>query len=41
MRRLLELYRSKMIPELCEEGSDGNYGSTAVQDVHVLQSLGF
>eukprot|EP00438_Fugacium_kawagutii_P013597 Skav223058 [mRNA] locus=scaffold1069:409365:410201:+ [translate_table: standard] len=38
-QRLLELYRSKMIPSLCEDGDDGNYGSTAVQDVHVLQTM--
>ena len=38
-KRLLELYRSKMVPRLCEEGDDGNYGSTAVQDVHVLQTM--
>ena len=38
-KRLLELYRSKMIPSLCEDGDDGNYGSTAVQDVHVLQTM--
>lgn len=38
-QRLLELYRSNMIPSLCEEGDDGNYGSTAVQDVHVLQTM--
>ena len=30
---------SKMITSLCEEGDDGNYGSTAVQDVHVLQTM--
>eukprot|EP00439_Symbiodinium_sp_Y106_P057565 s766_g8.t1 len=38
-QRLLELYRTKMIPSLCEEGDDGNHGSTAVQDVHVLQTM--
>ncbi|CAE7246916.1 CM1 [Symbiodinium sp. CCMP2592] len=37
--KLLEIYRTKMIPSLCEEGDDGNYGSTAVQDVHVLQTI--
>jgi len=38
-RRLLEIYRSKMIPRLCEGGDDGNYGSTAVQDVHCVQTM--
>merc|ERR1719323_1763185 len=28
-----------MIPALCEEGDDGNHGSTAVQDVHCLQTM--
>lgn len=38
-KRLLERYRSMMIPSICEDGDDGNYGSTAVQDVHVLQTM--
>ncbi|CAJ1426827.1 unnamed protein product, partial [Effrenium voratum] len=38
-KKLLEIYRSSMIPELCMEGDDGNYGSTALQDVHVLQTM--
>lgn len=37
--RLLEIYRSKMVPALCEEGDDSNHGSTAVQDVHCLQTM--
>jgi len=38
-KQLLEIYRTKMIPSLCEQGDDGNYGSTAVQDVHVVQTM--
>lgn len=38
-RRLLDIYRTKMVPALCEEGDDGNHGSTAVQDVHCLQTM--
>jgi len=37
--RLLETYRKHMIPAICEEGDDGNHGSTAVQDVQVLQTM--
>lgn len=37
--RLLELYRSRMLPEICEDGDDGNHGSTAVQDVQCLQTV--
>lgn len=37
--RLLDIYRSKMVPALCEPGDDGNHGSTAVQDVHCLQTM--
>lgn len=37
--RLLETYRKQMIPAICEEGDDGNHGSTAVQDVQVLQTM--
>ena len=38
-KRLLETYRTLILPEICEEGDDGNYGSTAVQDVHCLQTI--
>mmetsp|Transcript_107438 Transcript_107438/g.303774 ORF Transcript_107438/g.303774 Transcript_107438/m.303774 type:complete len:296 (+) Transcript_107438:113-1000(+) len=37
--RLLEIYRTKMVPALCEVGDDGNHGSTAVQDVHCVQTM--
>lgn len=38
-KRLLDIYRSKMVPALCKEGDDGNHGSTAVQDVHCVQVM--
>jgi len=38
-KRLLEIYREKMVPALCEKGDDGNHGSTAVQDVQCLQTM--
>jgi len=38
-RKLLDIYRNKVVPALCETGDDGNHGSTAVQDVHVLQTI--
>jgi len=37
--QLLALYRQQMLPTLCQEGDDGNHGSTAVQDVHCLQTM--
>lgn len=37
--KLLESYRREMVPVLCEDGDDGNHGSTAVQDVHCLQTM--
>lgn len=37
--RLLDIYRTKMVPALCEDGDDLNHGSTAVQDVHCLQTM--
>jgi len=36
---LLEIYRSKIVPAICEEGDDTDHGSTAVQDLHVLQTM--
>jgi chorismate mutase len=38
-KKILDIYRSKVVPQICEDGDDGNHGSTAVQDVHVLQML--
>lgn len=38
-KKLLSIYRTKMVPALCEPGDDGNHGSTAVQDVHCLQTM--
>jgi chorismate mutase len=37
--RLLDIYRGQIIPRICEAGDDGNHGSCAVQDVHVLQTM--
>eukprot|EP00427_Karlodinium_veneficum_P009652 CAMPEP_0169090554 /NCGR_PEP_ID=MMETSP1015-20121227/15883_1 /TAXON_ID=342587 /ORGANISM="Karlodinium micrum, Strain CCMP2283" /LENGTH=284 /DNA_ID=CAMNT_0009150971 /DNA_START=25 /DNA_END=879 /DNA_ORIENTATION=- len=37
--KLLDIYRTQIIPHICENGDDGNYGSTALQDVHVLQTI--
>jgi len=37
--KLLEIYRNKIVPALCEHGDDANHGSTAVQDVHCLQTM--
>ena len=36
---LLATYREKMVPKICEEGDDGNHGSTALQDLHCLQTM--
>jgi len=38
-KRLLEIYRTKIVPALCQEGDCGNHGSVAVQDVQVLQTM--
>eukprot|EP00930_Biecheleria_cincta_P101051 TRINITY_DN92686_c0_g1_i1.p1 TRINITY_DN92686_c0_g1~~TRINITY_DN92686_c0_g1_i1.p1 ORF type:complete len:299 (-),score=50.27 TRINITY_DN92686_c0_g1_i1:85-981(-) len=38
-KKLLDIYRKNMVPAICEEGDDGNPGSIAVQDVHVLQTM--
>lgn len=38
-QRLLEIYREKMVPKICDAGDDGNYGSVAVQDVVTLQTM--
>jgi len=38
-RRLLDIYRQQIIPNICEAGDDGNHGSTSVQDVQVLQTI--
>lgn len=37
--KLLDIYRKKIVPKICDPGDDGNQGSTAVQDVHVLQTM--
>jgi len=37
--KLLEIFRTKIVPTICEEGDDGNHGSTSVQDVHCVQTM--
>eukprot|EP00419_Tripos_fusus_P034581 CAMPEP_0172776006 /NCGR_PEP_ID=MMETSP1074-20121228/199067_1 /TAXON_ID=2916 /ORGANISM="Ceratium fusus, Strain PA161109" /LENGTH=278 /DNA_ID=CAMNT_0013612707 /DNA_START=15 /DNA_END=847 /DNA_ORIENTATION=+ len=37
--KLLEIFRTKIVPTICEEGDDGNHGSTSCQDVHSLQTM--
>lgn len=38
-KELLATYRDKMVPKICEDGDDGNHGSTALQDLHCLQTM--
>merc|ERR1740121_3612125 len=38
-KKLLEIYRTKIIPQICEEGDCSNQGSTAIQDIHCLQTM--
>jgi len=38
-KRLLDIFRAKIIPRICEDGDDNNHGSTAVQDVDCLQKM--
>ena len=37
--RIMELYISEIIPFICDKGDDGQYGSSAVNDVNLLQSI--
>jgi chorismate mutase len=37
--KILNIYIKNIIPLLCKKGDDNNYGSSAVCDVNVLQSL--
>ena len=37
--RIKALYEGIILPLICEEGDDQNYGSTATCDIHILQSL--
>jgi chorismate mutase len=37
--KILSIYIENMIPLMCKEGDDGNYGSSAVSDVNILQAL--
>ncbi|NQU40392.1 MAG: chorismate mutase [Lentisphaerae bacterium] len=38
-QRLLALYSRELVPFICREGDDANYGSCAVIDVQLLQGL--
>lgn len=37
--KILNVYIEKIIPLICEKDDDGNYGSSSVNDINVLQSL--
>jgi chorismate mutase len=37
--KIMSIYIEKMIPLMCKIADDGNYGSSAVSDVNVLQAL--
>jgi len=37
--RILNLYINNIIPLICKKGDDGNYGSSSVCDVNILQAL--
>jgi chorismate mutase len=37
--RVLSLYINEFVPLICKQGDDGNYGSSAVCDVNILQAL--
>lgn len=37
--KIYELYESTIIPMICKEGDDGQYGSTAVCDILTLQAI--
>mmetsp|Transcript_44016 Transcript_44016/g.80437 ORF Transcript_44016/g.80437 Transcript_44016/m.80437 type:complete len:295 (+) Transcript_44016:122-1006(+) len=38
-RQLLSIYRTQMLPKLCQEGDCTNHGSTALQDMHCVQLM--
>lgn len=38
-KKILDIYINKIIPLICEKKDDGNYGSSAVNDINALQSL--
>ncbi len=37
--KILDTYIKRIIPAVCPEGDDGNYGSSAVNDITTLQTL--
>lgn len=38
-QKLLDLYRTKIVPEICAEGGDSNLGSVSTTDIQVLQTI--
>lgn len=38
-KKILKVYIEKIIPLICEKDDDGNYGSSAVNDITALQAL--
>jgi chorismate mutase len=38
-QRIRQVYEHDIIPAICEEGDDGHFGSSAVNDVTLLQAL--
>jgi chorismate mutase len=37
--KIYDLYEKTIVPMICKEGNDGQYGSTATADILVLQVL--
>ena len=37
--QVLGLYFDELLPRICDEGDDGNYGSSALCDINLLQAL--
>jgi chorismate mutase len=38
-KEILKVYIESIVPAVCKEGSDGNFGSSATRDFEVLQTL--
>ena len=36
---IMDMYRDKVLPDLCASGDDGHHGSTVVADIAVLQAM--
>lgn len=37
--RIKSIYEQKILPRICRQGSDGQYGSSATMDINVLQAI--